>query len=74
MPEAYREPAKDLRQVSDDELYGRLARSTRNSWQYHHTEVELLRRQNRRTERRGWVAIGISILAFFVSAVTWLTR
>jgi integrase len=51
------------------------ARSTRDSWEYHHAENELLRRQNRRnrwTDRRSWIAVGISFLALVISAVALL--
>ena len=64
---AYREPPGNLRQLRDDELYARRAKSTRNSWEFLHTETELLRRQNRRSGRLAWIAIWISVLALATS-------
>jgi heme exporter protein D len=43
------------------------------SWRRHHAEVELRRRENWWTGVRGWVAIGISILALAISLTELLT-
>jgi hypothetical protein len=68
----YRQPDPALRQVSDDELYARLQTSTVVSWEYHHIPIELLRRQNRRTGRRAWSAICISVFALAISLAALL--
>jgi hypothetical protein len=63
----YQQPDPDLHRISDGELRRRHATAT--SWQRRHYEDELQRREGRRTGRRTWVVIGVSILALVVSAL-----
>jgi hypothetical protein len=64
----YQQPDPDLRRLSDDELFDRRARHTADSWERHHIDNELLRRETQSTGKRAWVAIVISVLALLIAA------
>jgi hypothetical protein len=71
----YQQPDPELRRLSDDELYARLAPLTLNDWAYKHIKEELDRRQNVRswwTDMRAWIAVVISLFALGISAAALL--
>ena len=68
----YQQPEPELRRLSDDELYARLATTETTSWRHHHVQVELQRRANGRTGRRAWIAIWMSGVALAISLAALL--
>lgn len=59
--------AGDLRKKSDENLAEFMAGWSQDTGNYILCEMEFKRRQNSGNEKRGWMSLGISVLALVIS-------
>ncbi len=66
--------AADLREKSDEELAEFMAGWKQDTGNYILCEMEFKRRQNIGNEKRGWISLGISVVALLVAVVAFAVK
>lgn len=66
--------AKELKSKTDEELAEYMSGWKENTGNYILSEMEFKRRQSRGNEIRGWISLGLSVLAIVISVVALATN
>ncbi|HEY3327305.1 MAG TPA: hypothetical protein VGK14_09040 [Novimethylophilus sp.] len=66
--------SKQLKEKSDDELAEYMAGWKPDTGKYILSEMEFKRRQSRPNEIRGWISLGLSVLAIIISVVALVVK
>lgn len=64
----------DLKSKSHEEPADVMASYKEDTGNYILCEMEFKRRQNRANEKRGWISLGVSVLALFISVAALAIR
>jgi hypothetical protein len=60
---------RELRSMSDEQLAEYMTSWKQHTGNYILCEMEFKRRQNRGNELRGWISLGLSVLAIIISVI-----
>jgi hypothetical protein len=66
--------SKQLKEMSDDTLAEYMAGWKPDTGKYILSQMEFKRRQSRPNEIRGWISLGISVLAIIISVVALVVK